>query len=149
MRKKQKKQQESQDKIENLTIKTTSPKTIKIDENQFLTQIDNIKRKISEYENKIIDIEGMFGKFSSWDNSFTGDIIFSNGPNEYNNDIWGGFFLNDLKGLELEIDYWIHVTPYIYKTTDSERTEYTYLFLDVLSLEKSIDKKRGSEFVVN
>lgn len=132
-------------------IKTPSPTTIKIEENQFLTQIDNIKRKISEYENKIIDIEGMYGKFSSWDNSFNGDIIFRNGPNEYNNDIWGGFFLNDLKGLELEIDDWIHVTgkPYIYKTTDTEGTEYTYLFLDVLSIEKGIDKKRGSEFVVN
>lgn len=132
-------------------IKTPSPTTIKIEESQFLTQIDNIKRKITEYENKIIDIEGMYGKFSSWDNSFTSDIIFRNGPNEYNNDIWGGFFLNDLKGLELEIDDWIHVTgkPYIYKTTDSEGTEYTYLFLDVLSIEKATEKKRGSEFVVN
>ena len=132
-------------------IKTPSAKVVSIDDNQFLTQIDNIKRKIDEYETKIIEVEGMYGKFSSWDDSFSGDIVFRNGPNEYNNDIWGGFFLNDLHDTELEIDDWIKVTgsPYLYETTDSEGNSFTYLFLDVFSIEKSEDKKRGSEFVVN
>lgn len=135
-------------KYENLP--TPYSNVVVIDDAFYLTKIDNIKKKIKEYESKLVVVEGMFGKYYSWDESFKGNIVYKNGPNEYYNDIWGGFFLNDLKNENIEIDDYITVTghPYIYKTTDSEGTEYEYLFLDVVSIEKNL-KNRGSEYVNN
>ena len=89
---------------------------VQIDEKQYLTKIANIKTKIDEYKDKIIVVEGMYATYSSWDDSFSGSLVYRNGPNDFNNDIWGGFFLNDLKGQDVRIDDWIRVIgiPYVY-----------------------------------
>ena len=122
-----------------------------IDEKQYLTKIANIKSKIDEYKDKIIVVEGMYATYSSWDDSFTGSLVYRNGPNDFNNDIWGGFFLDNLKEQDVKIDDWIRVigTPYIYKTTDTEGTEYEYLFLNVQELQILTEKERGVELVNN
>lgn len=122
---------------------------IEIDEKKFLTKIDNIKRKIDYYKNKTIVVEGMFATYTSWDDTFKGNLVYRNGPNDFNNDIWGGFFLDDLRGNEIQIDDWIKVegTPYIYETKDSEGTEYEYLFLKVKDITIMPNHKRGLEFV--
>lgn len=122
-----------------------------IDEKQYLTKIANIKSKIDEYKDKVIVVEGMYATYSSWDDSFKGSLIYRNGPNDFNNDIWGGFFLNDLKGQDVKIDDWIRVigTPYIYTTSDTEGTEYDYLFLSVHEMQILPEKERGLELVNN
>lgn len=124
---------------------------VQIDEKQYLTKIANIKTKIDEYKNKIIVVEGMYATYSSWDDSFSGSLVYRNGPNDFNNDIWGGFFLNDLKGQDVRIDDWIRVIgiPYVYTTTDTEGTEYEYLFLNVQELQILPEKERGIELVNN
>lgn len=124
---------------------------VQIDEKQYLTKIANIKTKIDEYKDKIIVVEGMYATYSSWDDSFSGSLVYRNGPNDFNNDIWGGFFLNDLKGQDVRIDDWIRVIgiPYVYTTTDTEGTEYEYLFLNVQELQILPEKERGIELVNN
>ena len=122
-----------------------------IEEKQYLTKIANIKAKIDEYKDKIIVVEGMYATYSSWDDSFEGSLVYRNGPNDFNNDIWGGFFLDDLKGADVRIDDWIRVmgTPYVYATEDSEGNEYEYLFLNVQELQVLSEKERGLELVNN
>lgn len=124
---------------------------VQIDEKQYLTKIANIKTKIDEYKDKIIVVEGMYATYSSWDDSFEGSLVYRNGPNDFNNDIWGGFFLNDLKDQDVKIDDWIRVIgiPYIYSTEDSEGNEYDYLYLNVQELQILTEKERGLELVNN
>ena len=124
---------------------------VEIDEKLYLTKIANIKEKIDEYENKLIVVEGMYATYSSWDDSFNASLVYRNGPNDFNNDIWGGFFLNDLKGLDIKIDDWIKVVgkPYIYSTKDTEGTNYEYLYLDVQEIQILPEKERGIELVNN
>lgn len=124
---------------------------VQIDEKQFLTKIANIKSKIDEYKDKIIVVEGMYATYSSWDDSFQGSLVYRNGPNDFNNDIWGGFFLDNLKEQDVQIDDWIQVigTPYIYSTEDSEGNEYDYLYLNVQELHILTEKERGLELVNN
>ena len=124
---------------------------VEIEEKQFLTKINNIKNKIDEYKNKLIVVEGMFATYSSWDESFKGNLVYRNGPNDFNNDIWGGFFLNDTKGSQVKIDDWIRVVgkPYIYTTKDTEGETYEYLFLDVQDITVLDENERGLELVNN
>lgn len=124
---------------------------VEIEEKQFLTKINNIKNKIDEYKNKLIVVEGMFATYSSWDESFKGNLVYRNGPNDFNNDIWGGFFLNDTKGSQVKIDDWIRVVgkPYIYTTKDTEGETYEYLFLDVQDITILDENERGLELVNN
>lgn len=124
---------------------------VEIEEKQFLTKINNIKNKIDEYKNKLIVVEGMFATYSSWDESFKGNLVYRNGPNDFNNDIWGGFFLNDIKGSQVKIDDWIRVVgkPYIYTTKDTEGETYEYLFLDVQDITVLDENERGLELVNN
>ena len=124
---------------------------ITISEDWFLTQIDNIYRKIDEYADKTITVEGMFGHYKEWDGSFESYMVYRNGPNDYNNDIFGGFFINNLKGENISIDDWIQVVgkPYVERKLDSDGVEHKYLFLQVKNLQIMPENKRGAEFVVN
>lgn len=130
---------------EDLEVPTSN--IIEIGEKNYLTRINNIKNKINLYKDKTIVVEGMFATFSSWDESFKGDLVYRSGPNDFLNDIWAGFFLDDLKNQDLKVDDWIKVKgkPYIYSVKDTEGTNYDYLFLAVESIEKL--ENRGSEFV--
>ena len=91
----------------------------------------------------------MFATYSSWDDSFKANLVYRNGPNDFNNDIWAGFFLDDLKGQQIQIDDWIRVEgmPYIQKVKDTEGTEYEYLFLNVNNIAVLPNSRRGLEFV--
>lgn len=132
-------------------LPTEESPIIIIEEKQFLTKIANIKNKIEQYQDKIIVVEGMYATYSSWDDSFTASLVYRNGPNDFNNDIWGGFFLSDLQEKELKIDDWIRVSgkPYISKVKDSEGTEYEYLYLEVFEIQILTEKDRGAELVNN
>ena len=140
--------EERTDRIyQDMPIENTS--IVEIDEKKFLTKIDNIKRKIDQYKDKTIVVEGMFATYSSWDDSFKANLVYRNGPNDFNNDIWAGFFLDDLKGQQIQIDDWIRVEgmPYIQKVKDTEGTEYEYLFLNVNNIAVLPNSRRGLEFV--
>ena len=142
--------EERQDRVfEDLPIDDTE--VVLIEEKTYLTKIANIKAKIDEYKDKIIVVEGMYATYSSWDDTFKASLVYRNGPNDFNNDIWGGFFLNDLKGQDLKIDDWIRVIgkPYVFTTKDSEGTDYEYLYLDVQEIQILPEKERGIELVNN
>ena len=59
---------------------------ITISEDTYLTQIDNIYRKIDEYADKTITVEGMFGQYKEWDGSFESFMVYRNGPNDFYNE---------------------------------------------------------------
>lgn len=142
--------EERQDRIfEDLPIDDTE--IVLIEEKTYLTKIANIKAKIDEYKDKTIVVEGMYATYSSWDDTFKASLVYRNGPNDFNNDIWGGFFLNDLKGQDLKIDDWIRVIgkPYVFTTKDSEGIDYEYLYLDVQEIQILPEKERGIELVNN
>ena len=124
---------------------------ITIDDSMFLTQINNIYRKIDEYADKIITVEGMFGHYKEWDGSFESFMVYRDGPNDHNNDIIGGFFLDNLKNENISIDDWIQVVgkPYIERKIDKDGVEHKYLFLQVRNIDILPENKRGNEFVLN
>lgn len=124
---------------------------ITIQESQFMTQIDNIKRNIDEYKNKKITVEGMLGYYEEWDGSFKSYLVYRNGPNDYNNDIFAGFFMSDINIDEMMIDDWIRVigTPYIVENYDSENVLRKYLFIKVEKLQVLDNSERGLELVNN
>jgi putative membrane protein len=114
-----------------------------ISDKNFLTEIYNVKKYIQLYKDKTITVEGMFAIWTSADETIKSPIVYRNGPNEYINDSFAGFLLNDLKNQTFEIDDWVKVVgkPFLY--------EEKYLFLNVESIEKLPDNKRGAEFSAN
>ena len=78
-------------------------------------------------------------------------MVYRDGPNDHNNDIIGGFFLDNLKSENISIDDWIQVIgkPYIERKIDKDGVEHKYLFLQVRNIDILPENKRGNEFVLN
>ena len=122
---------------------------VTIGEKQFLTRINYIYNNIEKYEKTKIIVEGMYGQYTSWDGTFTFPMVYRNGPAEYGDDQYGGFYLVNVPSEHLNIDDWIKVkgTPFMYEHTDSEGEVQRYLFLLAESCEVLPTKERKAEMV--
>lgn len=122
---------------------------VTIGEKQFLTRINYIYNNIEKYEKTKIIVEGMYGQYTSWDGTFTFPMVYRNGPSEYGDDQYGGFYLVNVPTEYLNIDDWIKVkgTPFMYEHTDSEGEVQRYLFLLAESCEVLPTKERKAEMV--
>ena len=122
---------------------------VTIGEKQFLTRINYIYNHIEQYEKTKIIVEGMYGQYTSWDGTFTFPMVYRNGPSEYGDDQYGGFYLVNVPTEYLNIDDWIKVkgTPFMYEHTDSEGEVQRYLFLLAESCEVLPTKERKAEMV--
>ena len=122
---------------------------VTIGEKQFLTRINYIYNNIEKYENTKIIVEGMYGQYTSWDGTFTFPMVYRNGPAEYGDDQYGGFYLVNVPTEYLNIDDWIKVkgTPFMYEHTDSEGEVQKYLFLLAETCEVLPTKERKAEMV--
>ena len=130
-------------------IKISADNEIVIGEKNFLTRVNHIKNNIAKYEKSYIIIEGMFGKYISWDETFEFPMVYRNGPGCCGDDQYGGFFLINIDQQAFEIDDWIKVrgTPFNYEHTDSEGEVQNYAFLLVESIEVLPTKERKAEMV--
>lgn len=126
-------------------------KEITIGEKEFLTRINYIYKHIDLFENSDIIIEGMYGLYTSWDETFTSPMVYRNGPGEYGDDQYSGFYLANIENMDLYIDDWLKVKgkPYIYEHTDSEGEVQKFLFLNVETCEVLTTKERKAEMVNN
>lgn len=122
---------------------------VTIGEKQFLTRINYIYNHIEQFEKTKIIVEGMYGEYSSWDGTFTFPMVYRNGPSEYGDDQFGGFYLVNVPTEYLNIDDWIKVkgTPFMYEHTDSEGELQKYLFLLAETCEVLPTKERKAEMV--
>ena len=122
---------------------------VTIGEKQFLTRINYIYNHIEQFEKTKIIVEGMYGMYTSWDGTFTFPMVYRNGPAEYGDDQYGGFYLVNVPTEYLNIDDWLKVkgTPFMYEHTDSEGEVQKYLFLLVESCEVLPTKERKAEMV--
>ena len=122
---------------------------VTIGEKQFLTRINYIYNNIEKFENTKIIVEGMYGEYTSWDGTFTFPMVYRNGPSEYGDDQYGGFYLVNVPTEYLNIDDWIKVkgTPFMYEHTDSEGEVQKYLFLLAETCEVLPTKERKAEMV--
>ena len=124
---------------------------IVIGEKQFLTKINYIYNNISLFENSSIIVEGMYGWYESWDNTFTFPMVYRNGPAEYGDDQYGGFYLVNINQEAYHIDDWIRVKgkPFMYEHIDSEGETQRFLFLVVETAEVLSLRDRKAEMVNN
>lgn len=122
-----------------------------IGERQFLTKINYIYNNIEKFENSSIIVEGMYGMYKSWDETFVFPIVYRNGPAEYGDDQYGGFYLVNINQELYHLNDWIKVKgkPFIYEHTDSEGELQKYLFLVVENIEVLSLKERKAEMVNN
>lgn len=122
-----------------------------IGERQFLTKINYIYNNIEKFENSSIVVEGMYGMYKSWDETFVFPIVYRNGPAEYGDDQYGGFYLVNINQELYHLNDWIKVKgkPFIYDHTDSEGELQKYLFLVVENIEVLSLKERKAEMVNN
>ena len=122
---------------------------VTIGEKQFLTRINYIYNNIEKFEKTKIIVEGMYGEYTSWDGTFTFPMVYRNGPGEYGDDQYGGFYLVNVSNEYLNIDDWIKVkgTPFMYEHTDSEGEVQKYLFLLAETCEVLSTKERKAEMV--
>lgn len=126
-------------------------KEISIDTNQFLTKINYVRNNIDKFTDTVIKIEGMYGRYKSWDETFDYPMVYRNGPGCCANDVYDGFYLVNINQNEFELDDWIKVKgkPFLYDHTDSEGTVTKYLFLVVEEIKKGTLKERKAEMVNN
>ena len=124
---------------------------IVIGEKQFLTKINYIFNNIEKFENSSIIVEGMCGIYKSWDETFTFPIVYRNGPAEYGDDQYGGFYLVNINQDLYHLNDWIKVKgkPFIYEHTDSEGEVQKFLFLVAENVEVMTLKDRKAEMVNN
>lgn len=122
-----------------------------IGERQFLTKINYIFNNIEKFENSSIIVEGMYGLYKSWDETFVFPIVYRNGPAEYGDDQYGGFYLVNINQDLYHLNDWIKVKgkPFIYEHTDSEGELQKFLFLVAESVEVMTLKDRKAEMVNN
>ena len=124
---------------------------IVIGERQFLTKINYIFNNIELFANSSIVVEGMYGLYKSWDESFVFPMVYRNGPAEYGDDQYGGFYLVNINQDFYHLNDWIKVKgkPFIYEHTDSEGELQKFLFLVVESIDVLTLKDRKAEMVNN
>lgn len=124
---------------------------ISIGEKEFLTRINYIYKNIELFKESDIIIEGMYGMYTSWDGTFSSPMVYRNGPGEYGDDQYSGFYLDNVDGYNLQIDDWLKIKgkPYMYEHTDSEGEVQKFLFLKVETCEVLTTKERKAEMVNN
>ncbi len=132
-------------------FKLTPDTEVVIGEKQFLTKINYIFNNIEKFENSSIIVEGMYGIYKSWDETFTFPIVYRNGPAEYGDDQYGGFYLVNINQELYHLNDWIKVKgkPFIYEHTDSEGEVQKFLFLVAENVEVMTLKDRKAEMVNN
>ena len=118
-----------------------------IGEKQFLTRIHYIYNNIDLFQNTNIVVEGMYGKYKSWDGTFESPMVYRNGPAEHGDDQYGGFFLTNIDESAYNINDWIKVLgkPYIYENIDSEGENQYFLCLNVEKIEVLSLKSRNGK----
>lgn len=114
---------------------------LEISEKMYLTQIQDIFLNISEYKDKTIVVEGMYGLLFNPDGIQNTPAVYRRGPGCCGNDGWGGFLLH-YDGTYPDENAWIRVTgtPEIV-----ENGSFQDLYLNVSQLE--VLETRGEEFV--
>ena len=124
-------------------------KEIAIQTSEFLTKINYIKNHMDEFANTTIVIEGMYGKYTSWDGTFSFPMVYRNGPSCCGDDQYGGFFLVNIDESTLNLDDWIEVKgkPFNYEHTDSEGEVFNYPFILVESVRVLSTRERKAEMV--
>ncbi len=125
---------------------------IVIGESQFMTRVRYIYNHVEDFNESHIVVEGMYGLYYSWDETFSSHMVYRNGPGDYGDDAYEGFYLNfDDVSIEepITLNDWIRVrgTPYMYEHEDSEGEIERYLFLKVESLEILSTRERKAEMV--
>ena len=122
-----------------------------IGEKQFLTKINYIFNNIDKFANSSIIVEGMYGLYKSWDETFVFPIVYRNGPAEYGDDQYGGFYLVNINQDLYHLNDWLKVKgkPFVYEHTDSEGELQKFLFLVVENIEVMTLKDRKAEMVNN
>ena len=127
---------------------------IVISEKLFLTKIANLYNDIDKYKDRDVSIDGLYGKFVSYDGSFDFPIVYRNGPGCCRDDKYGGIYLVNVEnavpeGVELVEDDFISVlgSPFIYEYTDSKGNISKYLFLISKSITVVPNSRRGAEMV--
>ena len=124
-------------------------KEVNIGEKQFLTKVNYIYNNIEKFANSHVTVEGMYGLYTSWDETFSFPMVYRNGPGNYGDDQYGGFYLVNVPMESLSIDDWVKVRgmPFMYEHTDSENEVHNYLFLLAESIEVLDKKDRKAEMV--
>ena len=114
---------------ENFELKPANE--IVIGEKEFLTKINYIYNNIELFDKTKFIVEGMYGIYTSWDETFQSVMVYRNGPAEYGDDQYGGFYLLNVPLDDNLIDEWIKVkgTAYMHEHTDSEGEIQKFLFL--------------------
>ena len=122
-----------------------------IGEKQFLTKINYIYNNIDKFANSSIVVEGMYGLYKSWDETFEFPMVYRNGPGEYGDDQYGGFYLVNINQEFYHLNDWVKVKgkPFIYEHTDSEGEVQKFLFLVVEQMDILTLKDRKAEMVNN
>lgn len=124
-------------------------KEVVIGEKQFLTKVNYIYNHIDKFAASHVIVEGMYGMYTSWDETFKFPMVYRNGPGNYGDDQYGGFYLVNVPMEALKIDDWVKVRgiPFMYDHTDSENEVHHYLFLLAESVEVLDTKNRKAEMV--
>ena len=132
-------------------FKLSADTEVVIGEKQFLTKINYIYNNVDKFVNSTIIVEGMYGWYKSWDETFEFPMVYRNGPAEYGDDQYGGFYLVNIDQTAYNLNDWIKVRgkPFMYEHIDTDGELQKFLFLlvekaDVLSL-----KERKAEMVNN
>ncbi|WP_286029832.1 TIGR03943 family putative permease subunit [Anaerotignum lactatifermentans] len=114
---------------------------LEISEKMYLTQIQDIFLNFSDYEDKTIVVEGMYGLLFNPEGIKNTPAVYRRGPGCCGNDGWGGFLLR-YDGTYPDENAWIRVTgtPEIV-----ENGHYRDLYLNVSEIE--VLETRGEEFV--
>lgn len=140
---------------------------IYIGENQFMTRINYIYNHVEDFADSNIVVEGMYGMYYSWDETFSSPMIYRNGPADYGDDQYSGFYLDMDNVLALEkekeennvnmayrvddikLNDWIRVKgkPYMYEHTDSDGEKEYFMFLKIESYELLSTRERKAEMV--
>ena len=129
--------------------KVVPGREVYIGENEFMTRINYIYNNIELFENSSIIVEGMYGLYYSWDETFSFPMVYRNGPADYGDDQYIGFYLANLKEGECHLNDWIRVRgrPYMYEHKDSEGEIAKYMFLSVEKCEVLSLRERKAEMV--
>ena len=120
-----------------------------IGEHQYMTRINFIYNHINDFLDTNIVVEGMYGLYYSWDETFISPMVYRNGPGDYGDDKFSGFYLEENPEYDLHLNDWIRVkgTPYMHEHTDSDGETTKYMFLKVESLEILPTRDRKVEMV--
>lgn len=140
---------------------------IYIGEHQFMTRINYIYNHVEDFANSNIVVEGMYGMYYSWDETFSSPMIYRNGPGDYGDDQYFGFYLDmeAVQALEeekeannvnmpyrlqdIKLNDWLRVKgkPYMYEHIDSDGEKQYFMFLKIESYEILSTRERKAEMV--